>query len=104
MRASRNISSALLEALGGRGSNVTGLLAFADGEPIALRWGEVIPLSFLRPYLESSTGRGARVITWSMPSRRYDQSGAPMTEELLRIGAALGEQLEQLACPSVSPS
>ena len=61
------------------GSNATGLLAFADGEPIALRWGEVIPLSFFEGFLNRSS---AQVIVWSMPTRRYvtlfpDFLGAP---------------------------
>jgi len=86
-----NISKALVAALPQR--NVTELLAFADGEPIALRWGEVIPLTFLRGYLNQS---GAGVLTWSMPTRRYKGSGAPMTEELLALGAAVGDHLEQL--------
>lgn len=90
---SRNQSSALVEALGGRLRNVSGLLAFADGEPIALRWGEVIPLSFVDRYVKAS---GAKVVFWSMPTRRYDESGAPMTDELLRLGAILGTTLERL--------
>ena len=49
-----NISTALIEALGARKHNVSGLLAWADGEPIGLRWGEVIPLSFLADYINQS--------------------------------------------------
>lgn len=93
VRGSRNVSTALVAALGGHRRNVSGLLAFADGEPIALRWGEVIPLSFLSAYVNRSR---AAVVTWSMPTRRYDRSGAPMTEELLALGAAVGEQLESM--------
>merc|ERR1711972_433302 len=39
---------------------------------------------------------GTDVLTWSMPERRYVQSGAPMTAELLEIGAKLGQILEDL--------
>ena len=89
----KNISSALVETLGGRLQNISGLVAFGDGEPIALRWGEVIPLSFVDRYVKHS---GVKVIVWSMPARRHDQSGSPMTGELLRLGAALAEALERL--------
>lgn len=37
------IASALVNDLRATDHNVSGLLAFADGEPIALRWGEVGP-------------------------------------------------------------
>jgi aromatic ring-opening dioxygenase LigB subunit len=46
------VTKALVTGLGGHSSNMSSLLAFADGEPIALRWGEVIPLTFIRHYLE----------------------------------------------------
>jgi len=88
--ASRPAASALVEALRGH-AHVSGLLAFADAEPIALRWGEVIPLSFLAPLL-----RSAPLLTCSIPTRRLAQSGAPMTAELLRLGGALSARLEAM--------
>ena len=39
---------------------------------------------------------GAATLTWSMPTRRYAQSGAPMTNELLQLGADLGDVLEAI--------
>ena len=39
---------------------------------------------------------GAATLTWSMPTRRYVQSGAPMTDELLQLGADLGDVLEAM--------
>ena len=74
-------------------SNVSYSLAWADGEPFPLRWGEVVPLSFVGDYLNHS---GASMLTWSMLARRYAESGAPMTAELLQMGATLGEKLESL--------
>ena len=46
------------------GANVSGLLNFADSEPAALRWGEVVPLSFLNESKDVPT------VVWSMPLRR----------------------------------
>merc|ERR1712039_74001 len=88
-----NLSKALVGELGAQAANVSYSLAWADGEPFPLRWGEVVPLSFIREYLNKT---GASVLTWSMPARRYAQSGAPMTAELLQMGATLGEKLESL--------
>ena len=75
-------------------NNVSGLLAFAGGEPIALRWGEVIPLSFMRSYF--ATHSTASVVVWSQPTRRYVDSGAPMAEEMVTLGALVGAALEEL--------
>merc|ERR1711924_562808 len=92
VKGSPNISKALAARLGSA-RNVSTLLAFADGEPIALRWGEVIPLSFLAPYLKA---KRVPVLTWSMPTRRYVKSGAPMVEELLQLGASVARELDAL--------
>ena len=88
-----SVADGLISALGGLKSNVSGLLAWADGEAIPLRWGEVIPLSFLQHGLLDA---GTRVVVWSMPTRRYVASGAPMTDELLRVGRAVASYLEKL--------
>lgn len=59
------------------GRNLSGLLAFADSEPMPLRWGEVVPLSFLGARVNTSlpvppdaAGR-ANVSVFSIPTKRY---------------------------------
>lgn len=42
------VVASLITALGGSARNVSSLLGWGDGEPLPLRWGEVIPLSFLQ--------------------------------------------------------
>jgi aromatic ring-opening dioxygenase LigB subunit len=56
-------------------NNVSGLSSFADSEPVALRWGEVIPLSFLGPSVNSSTSI-TKIMVLSVPTRRYTQDVA----------------------------
>jgi len=51
------------------GSNTTGIKAFADGEPIPLRWAEVVPLYFMKEWVNKT-----QVAIMSIPLRRYDQS------------------------------
>ena len=70
--------SALLQGPGQtpEGRNVSGLLNFADSEPAALRWGEVIPLSFLGDRVNPSratppAGGFANVSVFSIPTERY---------------------------------
>ena len=86
-------TASLLAALGAAGENATGMLPFADSEPVALRWGEIIPLSFLAPLLNNSVV--PRVSVWAQPLRRYNYSSAPggMTAELLRVGGLVGRVL-----------
>jgi aromatic ring-opening dioxygenase LigB subunit len=62
-----DVSNGLLTALTDSAPtpfNVTGILPFADSEPIAIRWGEVVPLYFLRS-LVNTTAAPARVVLWS---------------------------------------
>ena len=78
----------LARALQAGGANVSGLLTFADSEPAALRWGEVVPLSFL-------ARDGAPTLVWSMPQRRYMED-VSMVPELLGLGSQLFDYLEAL--------
>lgn len=78
----------LARALQAGGANVSGLLTFADSEPAALRWGEVVPLSFL-------ARDGAPTLVWSMPQRRYLED-VSMVPELIGLGAQLYDYLEAL--------
>ena len=49
-----NLSKEAVNGLQEHGDNVSGLFNFADSEPEALRWGEVVPLSFMRDWLNHS--------------------------------------------------
>jgi len=69
-----------------QGAKVSGLAAYGppaqeDADPFPLRWGEVIPLYFLTPFLPSQS----RIMVISQPSRRYTDSVA-MIPELLTLG------------------
>jgi aromatic ring-opening dioxygenase LigB subunit len=86
-----NLSKGLLDMMHLHGENVTGLLNFADSEPEALRWGEVVPLWFMRKWLNSS-----HTLIMSMPQRRYVGSGAPMVDELLEVGRLTREYLDSV--------
>jgi len=67
--------------------NVSQLRAWGDSEPMPLRWGEVIPLSFLE--------RGdSKVIVLSMPTRRNQPNA--LLPELIDLGHHLSDYLEQL--------
>jgi hypothetical protein len=50
---------------------VTGILTFADTEPIALRWAEVVPLWFVREWASA-----VPAVFLSQPLRRYNESPA----------------------------
>ena len=58
-----SVADGFMSALEGLKSSVSGPLAWTDGEAIPLRWGEVIPLSFLQHGLlnEASHPRGGLV-------------------------------------------
>jgi hypothetical protein len=62
------VAAGLVDAAGGEDQNVSGILAFADSEPIALRWGEVIPLTFFKALFEGE--RSSKVAVLSVPTRR----------------------------------
>lgn len=103
------LSRRLLAYLVNDGHNVTGVQSFADSEPAELRWGEILPLSFVlmpsqRKDLSghrnlsssSSNRRKFSVIVVSVPLRRYKY--APMmVPELLEFGFAIGKFLGGLA-------
>jgi aromatic ring-opening dioxygenase LigB subunit len=71
--------------------NVSALLSFADSEPQAFRWGEIIPLSFL----SNSTLKRAKIVVLSHPLRRYNHS-KEMVPELLDIGRVLFKHFDSL--------
>jgi len=54
-----------------------------------IRWGEVIPLSFLN----QSIIKGRQVIVWSFPTRRSDDP-VKMIPELLQLGADLFDLID----------
>ncbi len=63
------------------GANVSGMVGYGDAEPFPLRWGEVIPLHFLLPFLPSTL----HTMFLSQPNRRYSES-VQMIPELLTLG------------------
>jgi aromatic ring-opening dioxygenase LigB subunit len=84
------LATELVEMLKREGKNVSGLKTFADSEPAAIRWGEVVPLSFMSKWLNHS-----QTIVMSQPSRRYTDS-VEMIPELLDLGATLYTHLEAM--------
>eukprot|EP00696_Hemimastix_kukwesjijk_P018662 gnl/Hemi2/7587_TR2611_c0_g1_i1.p1 gnl/Hemi2/7587_TR2611_c0_g1~~gnl/Hemi2/7587_TR2611_c0_g1_i1.p1 ORF type:complete len:316 (-),score=12.23 gnl/Hemi2/7587_TR2611_c0_g1_i1:88-1035(-) len=72
-------------------TNVSTLLEFGDSEPATLRWGEVVPLSFIFNH----SRHPPRIVVLSMPTRRYNHS-QEMVHELLSLGAKLYDTLEAL--------
>ncbi len=74
-------------------ANVSSILPFADSEPFPLRWGELIPLSFL---LQGPGDVLPPLVVLSQPLRRYNDSVA-MIPELLGAGASMLPLLD--ACP-----
>ena len=81
----------LLESLQLQGLNVSGITSFADSEPQAIRWGEIIPLAFL----SQTTLKNAKFILISHPSRRYDESKT-MVPELLELGNSLFDHFDNI--------
>ncbi|KAL5004934.1 hypothetical protein ScPMuIL_018390 [Solemya velum] len=73
--------------------NVSGLSGYGQpgnsGEPFPLKWGEVIPLHFIKALNRSKT------IILSHPSRRYTED-VQMIPELLDLGYRLCKYLEDL--------
>jgi aromatic ring-opening dioxygenase LigB subunit len=91
-RMDSNLTSRLISELGGDSANVSALASFADSEPQALRWGEVVPLKLI----PSSTLSRARLVILSQPLRRYTDAEG-MVPELQRLGAATFRTLDALA-------
>lgn len=72
------------------GHRVAALSAFADTEPAPLRWGELIPLSFLNATLNATA-----LVVLGQPTRRQTDEVA-MVPELLALGAALFTHFDAL--------
>ena len=83
------VTQPLLAAL--NGMNVSGLSSFADAEAQAIRWGEVLPLTFLTPGVREA----AKIVILSQPLRRSSAS-AQMVPELLRLGDAAFRVLDAM--------
>ena len=64
------------------------MVGFGDGVPFPLRWGEVIPLHFLSPFLPAST----HTVIVSQPNRRYKES-IEMIPELRNLGIIANKNL-----------
>ena len=60
-------------------NEVTGISGYGDAEAFPLRWGEVLPLSFVIPSLPPLT----RTVILSQPAKQFTQSVLP---ELLKLG------------------
>ena len=87
-----NLTSELLSILRASGqTNVSALSSFANSEPQAIRWGEVIPLTFVEP----AQLRSAQLVMLSQPLRRYT-AAAEMVPELLSLGHAVFQALDAL--------
>jgi len=65
------------------------ITSFATSLATPLRWGEAVPLWFLRASLKAS-----KVVILSVPSKRHDHA-VSMIPELLSLGKALGEFLHE---------
>lgn len=89
----------LLGYLRERGAFVSGISAFSAGVDAPLRWGEVVPLWFLR-----NLSKETRYIIMSQPMRRYKEA-REMVSESLALGKNLKsffESLEEKAIVIVS--
>ncbi|CAK8998059.1 unnamed protein product [Durusdinium trenchii] len=69
---------------------VEGLQGFSNSQPLPISWGEILPLTYLRAY-----GPLPPVLPMSFPLRRFNHS-AEMFDELLLLGARIGEFLDAL--------
>ena len=91
LRVDANLTRATVARLRGDGFRVAALEAFADTEPAPLRWGEIIPLSFLNATLGSTS-----LVVLGQPARRQTDE-VQMVPELLSLGRALFESLDALS-------
>ena len=78
----------LRDFLQGKKNRVGSITAFTQGVPTPLRWGEVVPLWFLKKIPCSYQ-------IMSIPSRRYDHAGE-MIPELQKIGRDIQEYLSNI--------
>mmetsp|Transcript_1246 Transcript_1246/g.1413 ORF Transcript_1246/g.1413 Transcript_1246/m.1413 type:complete len:328 (+) Transcript_1246:1-984(+) len=91
------ITNKLVESMGLKNFPVSEITAFAEGESMPLRWGEVIPLSFMNTKkYNPSLDHVARTVIFSQPRRRIKLNGLPMINELLRLGSSLAEELHAM--------
>ena len=91
------LSTNLVNYLRNQHPNITGILPWADSEGFPLRWGEIIPLTFLSSLINNSyTSTTPEVLIWSQPLRRYNDS-VSMIPELLEIGDLLYNYFENLS-------
>jgi len=100
------LSKALWEDLRNQGCAITGLTSFGGYEDVPLRYGEIIPISFL---FQTITTRSKEVrcrdnskmketpsyIILSLPNRRY-QHGSEMVEEMVDFGSKLQESISRI--------
>ena len=75
-------------------NNVSGILGFADGVPLPISWGEIMPIKYLQNAMKSDDSNDTNnplsetlpeFIVFSMPLRRYNDS-VQMKQELLDKG------------------
>jgi len=71
--------------------DVQGIMGWADSEPMPLRWGEVIALSFVNQSLKTRP-----VITLTFPTRR-NIDPVKMIPELLQLGSDLFDMINSLS-------
>ena len=108
------LASELVDELRAQGTHASAIRSFADSEPQAIRWGEVIPLTFVwralqlqheqRRQRQDVAGHAhderddradlPSVIVLSQPLRRYNHS-REMVPELLTLGEQLFDLLER---------
>jgi aromatic ring-opening dioxygenase LigB subunit len=80
----------LLGFLDESGDSVSGISAFTTGADAPLRWGEAVPLWFLRGLPER-----AKYVIMSQPMRRYDEA-EKMIDETLTLGRNLRSFFESI--------
>ena len=95
VRLDDELSKALWRDLRNQGCAITGLTSFGGYEDVPLRYGEIIPLSFVRQSLrkegkgrDCSKKKDPSCVIISLPNRRY-QHGSEMVEEMVEFGSKL---------------
>lgn len=67
-------------------NNISGILGFADSNPLPISWGEILPIKYLQnATLNHNQSLLPEFIVFSMPLRRYNYS-VDMKQELLDKG------------------
>eukprot|EP01083_Nonionella_stella_P311548 1111259_1 len=67
-------------------NNVSGILGFADSNPLPISWGEILPIKYLQNATQNNNeSLLPEFVIFSMPSRRYNHS-VEMKQELLDKG------------------